>query len=126
MIIIVAIVIIILMLEIFSINRLCTRLIFVIKSCICIMKKENLHDRNKGIYILLWRNKLPQNYQVQNFKSGDIRISCHRGTCNIGDRSMWCGVGPAPTQKGQWGARSSTRYPRPWIGNQAVIVPRQL
>ena len=40
------------------------------------------------------------------------------------------GMGPAPTQKGQWGVRSSTQDPHPWIGspmgNQASIVPRLL
>ena len=40
------------------------------------------------------------------------------------------GMGPAPTQKGQWRARSSTQDPRPRIGfsmgNQTCIVPRPL
>ena len=42
-----------------------------------------------------------------------------------------CGkCSPAPTQKGQWGARSGTQAPHSWIGfpvgNQACIVPRLL
>ena len=45
--------------------------------------------------------------------------SCGSGTCS-----------PAPTRKGQWGARSGTQGPRPQIGsptgNQACIVPRLL
>ena len=40
------------------------------------------------------------------------------------------GVGPAPTQRGQWKARSGTQGPRPRMGspveNQACLVPRPL
>ena len=31
-------------------------------------------------------------------------------------KTVLCGVGPAPTQKGQWGVRSSTQDPHPGIG----------
>ena len=49
----------------------------------------------------------------------------------IGDHSAWRGkCGPAPTQKGQWGARSGTQDPRSQtgspMGNKACIVPRPL
>ena len=49
----------------------------------------------------------------------------------IWNHSLWCGRrSPAPTRKGQWGARPGTQDPHPRIGspvgNQACIVPRPL
>ena len=46
------------------------------------------------------------------------------------EETVLCGTGPAPTLKSQWGVRSGTQDPGPWLGspmgNQACIVPRPL
>ena len=58
----------------------------------------------------------------------DLKLLPNHSSYLMGNRSKSGKCGLGPTQKSQWGARSSTQDPHPWIGspvgNQALILPK--